>query len=209
MANIKQLALLWVCSIHLGSFAAPIVMPSALEKRQQQIEKRAALESRILRIALEQAEHPSTYWDAGQRDCAGFVRYVYYRSLGPAAKKWMNAQGKAQDFASAEELIHYNFTSVTDQIDPSMIRNGDILAFYSEDKPFKDRWHLMMALKSPYSARNSILFVYHNGADGDTAAVRKVELAELMGAPGGEWRPDPANPRFRGIYRWNGWGELL
>jgi uncharacterized protein YfaT (DUF1175 family) len=171
-------------------------------------EKRSFFDTRLLRVALEQAEHPSGYWDAGQRDCAGFVRFVYYRSLGPAAKKWWDAQGRLKDFASAEDLVHYNFRFLSREIDASLIRNGDLLAFYSEDKPFKDRWHLMLALKSPYSAR-SLLFIYHNGAEGEQAAVRKVELSELMNVPGGEWRPEASNPRFRGVYRWKGWETIL
>ena len=45
---------------------------------------------------------------------------------------------------------------------------------------------------------------YHTGPRGDgPGEMRRLTLEELRNFPQPEWRPDAANPRFLGVYRWN------
>jgi len=141
---------------------------------------------RMVNEALAQAERVSADWDPGQRDCAGFVRFLYRK------------------FVSADELVAYNFTPVSRAPARDLLETGDILAFFDPNKPPADAWHLMLVLAPPGTAPDRPLVIYHNGASGPDAAVRKVWLDDLFTGPP-EWRPDATNPSFIGTFRWNGW----
>lgn len=159
---------------------------------------------RLLNEALTQAESPRADWDPAQRDCAGFVRFLFRKSLDAAAPAWRHADGRTTPFASADELLAYNFTAVSRLPDPMRVETGDVLAFHAPDKPRADAWHLMVLLRPPGAAPGRVLAVWHNGASGPDAAVRKVWLDDLAAGPP-EWRPARGNPRFLGTFRWNGW----
>ena len=159
---------------------------------------------RMLNEALTQAESPRADWDPAQRDCAGFVRFLYRKSLGTGAAAWKTKGGGKGPFASAGDLLAYNFTPVSRVPDAERVETGDLLAFYNPEKPRTDAWHLMVLLRPPGAAPGRVLAVWHNGASGENAAVRKVWLDDLETGPP-EWRPSPSNPRFLGTFRWNGW----
>ncbi len=159
---------------------------------------------RLLNEALAQAERPRDDWDPAQRDCAGLVRHLFRKSLGTAA--WRHADGATSPFASADELLAYNFTAVSRAPDPLRVQTGDLLAYRAEGKPRQDAWHLMVLLRPPGAAPGRVLAVWHNGASGADAAVRKVWLDDLADGPP-EWRPSASNPRFLGTFRWNGWAK--
>ncbi len=159
---------------------------------------------RLLNEALTQAESPRPDWDPAQRDCAGFVRLLYRKSLGKDAPAWRTKDGATGPFASAGDLLAYNFTAVSRAPEPDRVETGDLLAFFNPEKPRTDAWHLMVLLKPPGAAPGRVLAVWHNGASGADAAVRKVWLDDLETGPP-EWRPSAGNPRFLGTFRWNGW----
>lgn len=159
---------------------------------------------RLLNEALTQAESPRADWDPGQRDCAGFVRFLYRKALGEKSDLWRDRTGAAASFVTAEELLGYNFSPVSRAPGKDRIETGDLLAFYNPEKPPADAWHLMLLLNPPGAAPDRVLVVYHNGAAGPEAAVRKVWLDDLFAGPP-EWRPAASNPRFVGTFRWNGW----
>jgi uncharacterized protein len=159
---------------------------------------------RLLNEALTQADGPRADWDPGQRDCAGFVRFLYRKSLAPTAALFRDKDGRPVAFVTAEELLGYNFAPVSRAPSRNLIATGDLLAFYNPEKPPADAWHLMLLLRPPGSAPDRVLVVYHNGATGKDAAVRKVWLDDLLDGPP-EWRPATSNPRFLGTFRWNGW----
>jgi uncharacterized protein YfaT (DUF1175 family) len=165
----------------------------------------SAARFRLLNEALTQAESPRPDWDPAQRDCAGFVRLLFRKSLGKDAPAWRTSAG-AGPFASAGDLLAYNFTAVSRVPDAARVQTGDLLAFFNPEKPRTDAWHLMVLLRPPGAAPERVLAVWHNGATGDAAAVRKVWLDELEGGPP-EWQPSARNPRFVGTFRWNGWKE--
>jgi uncharacterized protein YfaT (DUF1175 family) len=164
----------------------------------------AAARFRLLNEALTQAESPRADWDPAQRDCAGFVRLLFRKSLGRDAPAWRLAGGNRAAFAPAGDLLAYNFTAVSRAPEPARVETGDILAFYNPEKPRTDAWHLIVLLRPPGAAPGRVLAVWHNGASADGAAVRKVWLDDLEAGPP-EWRPSEGNPRFLGTFRWNGW----
>jgi hypothetical protein len=166
----------------------------------------SAARFRLLNEALTQAESPRPDWDPAQRDCAGFVRLLFRKSLGADAPAWRLAGGKTAPFASAGELLAYNFSPLSRAPGRGRVETGDLLAFFNPDKPRTDAWHLMVLLRPPGAAPGRVLAVWHNGASGGDAAVRKVWLEDLETGPP-EWRPSSDNPRFLGTFRWNGWKE--
>ena len=159
---------------------------------------------RMVNEALAQAERVSADWDPGQRDCAGFVRFLYRKATGSRVPLWRRADGSAAEFVSADELVAYNFSPVSRAPARDLLETGDILAFFDPNKPPADAWHLMLVLAPPGTAPDRPLVIYHNGASGPDAAVRKVWLDDLFTGPP-EWRPDATNPSFIGTFRWNGW----
>jgi uncharacterized protein YfaT (DUF1175 family) len=183
----------------LGTFAALAAAPSSPRDA-------AAARFRLLNEALTQAESPRPDWDPAQRDCAGFVRLLFRKSLGKDAPAWRLAGGTTAPFASAGELLAYNFSAVARAPEKELLETGDLLAFFNPEKPRTDAWHLMVLLRPPGAAPGRVLAVWHNGASGDGAAVRKVWLDDLESGPP-EWRPSADNPRFLGTFRWNGWKE--
>jgi len=162
---------------------------------------------RMLNEALAQAEHIGADWDASQRDCAGLVRFLYRKSTGIRAPLWRRQDGSRADFLAADELLAYNFTPISRAPQKDSVLTGDLLAFCDPAKPPADAWHLMVILQPPGTAPDRLLLVYHNGASGREAAVRKVWLDDLLTGPP-EWRPVFTNPRFIGTFRWIGWSAV-
>ncbi len=161
---------------------------------------------RMVNEALAQAERVSADWDPGQRDCAGFVRFLYRKATGIRTPLWRRADHSVAEFVAADELIAYNFTPIGRVPVRDQVATGDLLAFFDPAQPPTDAWHLMVLLTPPNTAPDRLLVVYHNGASGADAAVRKVWLDDLLAGPP-EWRPAAANPRFIGTFRWNGWSS--
>ncbi len=188
--------------LHAGPAAA--LLAAALSAPATARDNADAARFRLLNEALTQAEGPRADWDPAQRDCAGFVRFLFRKSLGGAAPLWRRADGTRASFVSAGDLLAYNFAPVSREPAPDTVETGDLLAFLNPEKPRADAWHLMVLLRPPGAAPDRILVVYHNGGAGPDAAVRKVWLEDLESGPP-EWRPSLSNPRFLGTFRWNGW----
>jgi uncharacterized protein YfaT (DUF1175 family) len=191
-----------------------------------------ALRTAVVRLALEQRRRPSPRWEPSQRDCAGLVRFAFREALQPRSAEQLDALGappalflppvsnlarhalpayprlwevgvdaagrpRFDDFADAETLVGYNFRR--EPIAVADARAGDLLVFrktLAADEPY----HLMIAGGRGPGARPIV--VYHNGADGDDAAVRVVTLDELARSPDPVWIPDARNPHFLGVYAW-------
>ncbi|MGE0526511.1 MAG: DUF1175 family protein [Bdellovibrionales bacterium] len=180
-------------------------LPSAGREREPFLQ----FESRLLRLALEQAQKVSPTWDPAQRDCSGFVRFLYRTSLGWRFKGWLRGDSRRHNYASASDLVQSNFEFWRYEPEPLGIRTGDILVYYSENKKPEDRFHLMVVLKAPYSDPSRVLLIYHNGTRDADGAVRKIDLKSLQEDLHNEWSPTRGNPRFKGVYRWRGWREAL
>ena len=161
--------------------------------------------ARLVETALLQSVKPSQDWSLEQRDCAGLIRYSYRKAVGGKEPLWKDRQGNKQFFVSAEELIANNFVRMANDEDEEALQSGDVLAFYSPEKKSEDRWHLMMILKTPLVSSRNALVIYHNGAPGAEAQIKKLWFAELRSPMMAEWNPRSSNPHFMGVYRWKGW----
>lgn len=192
----------------VASFLISIAVVTAVALPISFLEKKKIVQGRILETALLQSEKPSGYWDPAQRDCAGFVRFVLRTSSGLSSDMWTNDKKEKVNYLGTEELVRNNFSLVTRLPNYEEIETGDVLVYHAENKKPEERWHLMMLVKSPRSSLQNILAVYHNGSSGADGKVRRVKLTDLMTLTGGEWRPDPSNLRFKGVYRWKGWEQL-
>ncbi len=160
---------------------------------------------RLLETALQQATEMSGYWDPGQRDCAGFVRFVYRQAVLGPAEIWRDRANQLRAFVSASELVAYNFTKISDLISPSAMATGDLLVYYRTGRRPEDSWHVMVLLKPPSGVRQEWLAAYHNGVVGPEGQVRIVSLKDLSSTVHSEWRPIGENLSFKGVYRWNQW----
>ena len=160
---------------------------------------------RLLNLALQQSEKFSPSWDPAQRDCAGFVRFLYREAVTGKSKMWMDHNHSIVDFASGDDLIGYNFSPVTRVVSDANLETGDVLVFYSPNKKFVEAWHTMVVLKPMGITRPKTLLIYHNGAQGAEGKVKKVWLSELMESAASEWRPVLQNSKFLGAFRWKGW----
>lgn len=169
-------------------------------------ESASAARFRLLGEALTQADQVSGQWDKSQRDCAGFVRYLYRKSVPSTEPLWRDRAGEAAIFLTAGDLLAYNFRPVGKEPRKDSFETGDLLAFHLPHKPPAEAFHLMVLLRPPGTATDKTLVVYHNGAEGKDGHVRKVWLDDLQSGPP-EWRPSAANPRFLGTFRWRGWSE--
>lgn len=160
---------------------------------------------RLLREALAQSETITPDWNPEQRDCAGFVRHLWRTAIRGRAGGWKDGRGRQVSFLTASELVAYNFQAVAREPDSASLKTGDLLVYHAPEKRPEDAWHLMVVLEPPPGAPRVPLVIYHNGAHGAQAQVRKVRLTELQETSFGAWIPRATNPRFLGVYRWKEW----
>lgn len=160
---------------------------------------------RLLETALQQANEMSGYWDPGQRDCAGLVRFVYRQAVAGPAELWRDRGNQLKSFVSASELVAYNFTKIGDAVDQQKMETGDLLVYFRPNRKPEDTWHVMILLKPPVGVRQQWLAIYHNGVVGPGGQVRLVTLKDLSSTVHSEWRPTGENVSFKGVYRWNQW----
>lgn len=157
--------------------------------------------SRLLREALVQAESFHPDWQPEQRDCAGFVRFLFRKAAGRGEPLWQNAKKKRAHFVSAAELVANNFQFLSRSPERIDLRTGDLLVYKRTGVLPDDAWHLMVVLKPPQGAIGRNLVIYHNG-DKKNGQVRKLWLDELTELDAGQWRAERENPSFQGVYRW-------
>jgi uncharacterized protein YfaT (DUF1175 family) len=190
-----------------------------------------ALRRSVAGIALYQAKKLSPLWEEKQRDCAGLVRFSFREALEPRTPErkqhigipkalnlpavsefsrkaipgypeiWetgLTREGKVRfgAYADAETLIGFNFRKKTGDLENA--RTGDLLV-YQKAVEDEQPYHLMIFVEN----RPENLAVYHNGARGDEAQVRIVQVRELLDSPDPVWIPRPDNPHFLGVYEWN------
>ena len=119
---------------------------------------------------------------------------------GPFVSQDLNDGAFAQ-FADAKTLRERNSYFISRDV--RRARPGDLL-FYrqlEQDEPY----HSMVFLgPSQFEQDASQLVVYHTGPDKKSKGeIRRVRLSDLLQHPSPRWRPEPANPNFLGVYRWN------
>jgi uncharacterized protein YfaT (DUF1175 family) len=163
--------------------------------------------SRLFELALEQSAAISPDWDPAQRDCAGFVRFLFRKAAGSSAVSWKTAGGQSQRYAPAADLVGWNFELRGRDLESLSLETGDILAFRRPLQAPGEDWHLMVVLKAPAGTEARPLVIYHNGATGPQAGIRKLWLEELRDSKLPDWRPESSNPRFIGVFRHPSWNQ--
>ncbi|MCB0361835.1 MAG: DUF1175 family protein, partial [Bdellovibrionales bacterium] len=157
-------------------------------------------------VSLLDAQNPHSDWDPSQKDCAGFIRYVYRKSFQKNAKMWIDLDGSRVDYVNAATLVARNFHLLSRHPKTHELSTGDILAFYNQQKEPTEAWHLMLIVKAPGQSSSDILLVYHNGSRDFRSAVRQVRWNNLIEETS-IWQAVPSNPLFQGAFRWNGWKD--
>lgn len=200
--------LIFLASFGLG---ACVTTSDQTEKIWNRTEREQA-QVHLVRLALKQSESYSPRWEPAQRDCAGFVRFLFREAVTGRAEMWLDKDQKPTAFVSARELVAYNFekvplnVSLDEAVQNGEIQTGDLLVFHRPDQnKSEDAWHLMIALRSPHGFQKGVLWTYHNGEKGELGEVRKVRHEDLSTSPFSEWRPQADNPHFYGVYRWKEW----
>ncbi len=188
----------------LGSLLAISISCQTKSVSSKKVEDQSYYKMNFIRVALEQAEKPSPYWEPQQRDCAGFVRFVYKSALNTKESLWNSWQGGERiAYANAELLVAKNFSKISDTIEDSL-KTGDLLVFKRDGQKKEDQWHLMMIMESPWE-QNKWLVTYHNGAHDESGGVKKLWLRDLVETEQSNWKPTKENKNFVGVYRWNAW----
>jgi uncharacterized protein YfaT (DUF1175 family) len=185
-----------------GAFEGLPTIPAALAGSPLPLRVR---QERLLDEALRQAQTLTEDWDPGQRDCAGFVRFLYRKAHGTVPLSWRTVEGAAGQYASASDLVGWNFELLGRDLSGLTLQTGDLLAFRKERQAPGEDWHLMVVLQAPAGQHARTLLAYHNGSRGKDGAVRKLWLGSLQESSSLEWSVLPENPRFIGVFRHPSW----
>jgi uncharacterized protein YfaT (DUF1175 family) len=164
-------------------------------------------------------------------DCAALVRYAMREALRPHTAEWRRRAGlpaldlpadvrerppardgmmplfrvsaRAGDpraeFADAMTIIRWNTRLVSRDLRDA--RPADLLYFRQPDQRQPD--HLMIVVgTSPLDPSAHDFVVYHTGPDDEgSGEIRKVRAADLARHPAPQWRPQPSNAAFVGVFR--------
>jgi hypothetical protein len=170
----------------------------------------ALLRQALARVATAQLKQFDPAWTPEQRDCAGFVRFVYrttFKELEPVRLEqplWRDAKGRPTDFADAENLLAGNFAPLGRGPEArAQLQTGDLVAF-RQGEPGAEVFHLMLVIRDADPAHGAYV-LYHPGEPG--AALRGGTLDSLSKDAPREWRPLPENPAFLGFYRLKEWAH--
>ena len=186
----------------------------APEERPAEIDDCAALVRYAYREALR--AHESGWAEMAQVPLvpalAPIGKYQYpYTPLGASLFRVRAGPFRAADlgdgafaqFADAQTLWRWNMHAVGRDLQRAL--PGDLLFFRHEAgrMPF----HSMIYLGESAIRRDGNRYVlYHTGPrpeEGDRGEMKRLTLTELLRYPQPEWRPQPGNPVFLGVFRWN------
>ena len=179
-------------------------------------------------ILENQLDRLSPAWEPAQRDCAGLLRFAFHEAWGPHTPAWRERNAYTGPFASrdpglgaagpwaagfptpegwrpfAKGALLREGACVRVGEDPLQAEPGDLL-FFCRQGGHRTPDHAM-AFVQPDPDGTPVL-VYHTGREGSGASrdpgdMRRVRLDELLRHADPEFRPQPENPSFLGLYRW-------
>ena len=127
---------------------------------------------------------------------------LFRTAAGPFRAADLSNAAFAQ-FADAKTLWRYNTHLVSRNL--SRAEPGDLLFYRQIHTPARETYHSMIYLgPSQIQPGPQFYVIYHTGPqDASAGEMRRLTLDELRRFPEPEWRPDPENPSFLGVYRWN------
>jgi uncharacterized protein YfaT (DUF1175 family) len=184
---------------------------------------RQAFQSWFTWLAEAQYFQPESARPKEIEDCAALIRYAYREALRQHNSAWANASGLPEfpnfpdiekytwphtptgpnlfqtqtgtyrQFADAQTLWRNNTYRIGRNINRA--QPGDLL-FFRRGANF----HSMIYLgESKIKPDGHKYLLYHTGS----GEIRRPTVEELMRFPQPEFRPEPTNPAFLGISRWN------
>ncbi|HEX2864710.1 MAG TPA: DUF1175 family protein, partial [Deinococcales bacterium] len=181
-------------------------------------------------VAEAQYYRLSPRWAAGDRDCAGLLRFSLVEALKPKDPAWYAQFGYLPPRATPEPAaLAYPLPVLSRsvfRVAPGAYRPDDVeagrfvgrtgvkyLLLYSARLVGRDpsqarRGDLLFFLRPDVGAYHSMVYlgngrvVYHTGTGPGGGEVRLVTLATLNRHPLAAFHPVPGNPDFLGVYRW-------
>jgi len=189
---------------------------------------REAFRKWFVAILENQLDRLSPAWEPAQRDCAGLLRFAFREAWGPHTPAWRERTAYTGPFASRDPglgaagpwaagfptpegwrpfakgaLLREAACTRVDG-DPAQAQPGDLL-FFCRLGGHRTPDHAM-AFVRPDPDGTPVL-VYHTGREGsgpsrDPGDLRRVRLDDLLRHADPEFRPQPENPAFLGLYRW-------
>lgn len=217
-------------STHLTALllsAALLVSYPEAQVRLSDESDRAAFRAWFVLLADTQFYQPSKE----VTDCAALIRYAVREALREHSPEWRRnaalpvavvypdvrrrprssaiglplfrisaARSQYAEFADAKTIVALNTRRIAR--DAHAARPGDLLYFRQSEQQQPD--HLMIFIgRSVFESDGSDWVVYHTGAvNSGPGEVRKARLEDLVRHPSARWRPEAANPRFIGVFRW-------
>ncbi len=157
-------------------------------------------------------------------DCSSLARFAYREALKKHDAAWLKRwgfpappplaeqprsfsplfsveDGQPRHFADAAHLMNHNSMLVSRQWEAA--RPGDL--FFFRQAQADSAYHMMIFLGASLCEGTAGPYaVYHTGpGQSDPGEMRRPLIADMLNHPEPRWRPSPANPAFRGVYRWN------
>jgi uncharacterized protein YfaT (DUF1175 family) len=189
---------------------------------------REAFRTWFVAILEQQLDGPSPAWEPAQRDCAGLLRFAFREAWGPHTETWRDRTGfRAASVASDPSAPfagpwRFSFptpegwrpfakgvflrTYACDPIGRDLLeaQPGDLI-FFARGGAHPEPDHVMAFVRP--EADGQPVLLYHTGPEGSGATwregeVRRVRLDDLLHHPDPQFRPQPENPAFVGLYRW-------
>ena len=193
---------------------------------------REAFRRWFVAILESQLESISPAWEPAQRDCAGILRFAFREAWASHDQDWRFRigfsdafQGRSPSpgargpwgqafwtdegwnpFARGSQLRQYNCVFLGRDL--ALGRPGDLL-FFARSGARATPDHAMALVRPDRDGMPMLL--YHTGPEPvgsakrsaePTGEVRRVRLDDLMHHPSPDFRPNPDNPAFLGVYRW-------
>ena len=157
----------------------------------------------LIRFAYREALHAHDHaWAQASRlpllpPFDSVTKYEYpYTPLG--ANLFRTAEGPFIQFADVKTIWRYNTHLVSRDVRSA--EPGDLILYKQDSgaEPYHSIIYLGASQLQPDAHR---YVVYHTGPT--QGEIRRLTVEELLRFPQPEWRPNPENPAFLGVYRWN------
>lgn len=189
---------------------------------------REAFRTWFVAILEQQLEGPSPAWEPPQRDCAGLLRFAFREAWGPHTESWRDRTGFPASSVASDPSARFAGpwrsafptpegwkpfakgaflrTLACEFIgrDLTEAQPGDLI-FFARGGANPEPDHAMAFVRPDPDGQPVVL--YHTGSEGSGATrkegeVRRVRLDDLLHHPDAQFRPQPENPAFVGLYRW-------
>ncbi|MCP5483130.1 MAG: DUF1175 family protein [Spirochaetales bacterium] len=193
-------------------------------------EDRQAFRAWFVRIAEAQFVQESPAWGAGERDCAGLIRFAYREALKEHDQEWQSRTGIPID-KNLMDVVRFRYPSVPvlgarlfrvrprsgASIDPENFSEFASAAYLRAYQTVAVTREMRNALPGDllfFEDEGSPEFPYHSMIvarpfpdltlvyhTGGPDGMKRVKVDYLEQSPDPRWRPTAGNPHFLGVFR--------